>query len=582
MAESGLFVTHIDFPTPGSSVTGQLPMGSGQESLGGTAAQGRVTNRSSAGTLKNFYANVTTNSNTNTVTLAVRINGSVANLSISVTSGTTGVLSDLSGSDAVADGDTFNHTAAFGASGVAFACLLGVQYETSGQFIFQPGAGIGGPVTQSTASTSYFSSSAGRISLSTSENVSRHSAIGATTISKLQFQVSANARSTSTVIISRNNGADGNQTATVTASSTGLFEDTSNSDSVSDGNYYSTKYTLGTGSGSFTIRFNSYRVQTAGESQCIIYGGTGFALAAAASANRSFANNLKTGGAPVPMGARASNLYADISANTVSAASSITLRIAGSNTALTASITANTTGRFIDTTHTVQMAAADLIDVNVTAGGTGTTLTVREYGMLVNAYATRDMTGTLAADASTIAGTAKVNHTMTGVLAAGASTIAGQMYQGLHMTGVLQAGSSSIAGTATLVHTLVGVLQAGSATITGDLDIPASLVTMEGVLVAGSATMAGIMTVGGPLAALDEFYLLGGIYNLRIAHPDPGLIVQLQTTVLGSGTWIDVSIPVIGDYDTHLELPPGNYRFVSNVVGSVTKSLVPIFRRGPL
>tara|TARA_R110000868_G_scaffold24342_2_gene96276 strand:+ start:5196 stop:5594 length:399 start_codon:yes stop_codon:yes gene_type:complete len=131
------------------------------------------------------------------------------------------------------------------------------------------------------------------------------------------------------------------------------------------------------------------------------------------------------------------------------------------------------------------------------------------------------------------------------------------------------------------VHTLTGVLQAGAATITGALAIPASEITLTGDLQAGSATMAGILTVGDPLAPLEEFYILGGFYNLRIAHPDPGLIVQLQTEVLDSGVWIDVSIPVIGDYDTHLELPPGNYRFVSNVVGSVTKSLVPIFRRGP-
>lgn len=151
----------------------------------------------------------------------------------------------------------------------------------------------------------------------------------------------------------------------------------------------------------------------------------------------------------------------------------------------------------------------------------------------------------------------------------------------LDVSGTLAAGSATISGVLTVVHTLTGVLQAGAATIAGTLAIPASEITLTGDLQASSATMAGILTVGDPLAPLDEFYILGGIYNLRIAHPDPGLIVQLQTEVLNTGTWIDVSIPVIGDYDTHLELPPGNYRFVSNVVGSVTKSLVPIFRRGP-
>ena len=560
MAQNGAYFTYIEHVS-GSSVLGQTPMGAYHSTLSGTAAQHRVTDRSTPGDLKNFYANVLTNANPNSVTVAVRKNGSIGNLSISVPASTTGLLSDLTGTDSIADGDTFNHTVSIGASGAAFSVLCGVQYETTGQFAFQPAGGIAAGFNLSAASTASYAQTLGLLSPTTSESQRRFAALGAITLSKMQVYASANARSTSTTVASRNNGVDGNQAITITAGATGLFEDTTNSDSVADGEYYCVEFTTGTGTGNLTLRYASFRIETSVENWCPVYGSTGFALAAAATTQRAFVNNTLTGGAPVPYGARAAQLYVSVTANTVTASSTLTLRVNGTGTAVAATVPASTTGRFIDSTDTAPLAAGDLIDVEIAAGSTGTTLTVREYGLLIDAYKTIDNTGTLVAGAATMTGDLEVGHATSGALAAGSATMSGAI---------------------TVVHTLTGALQAGAATITGALAIPASEITLTGDLQAGSATMAGILTVGDPLAPLDEFYILGGFYNLRIAHPDPGLIVQLQTEVLDTGTWIDVSIPVIGDYDTHLELPPGNYRFVSNVVGSVTKSLVPIFRRGPL
>ena len=582
MAENGFFATYINYTAPGSSSLGQIPMGAVHDTLSGTAAQHRVTDRATAGTLKNFYLNVITNANVNSITVAVRKNGSIGNLSISVGSSVTGLLSDLSGSDSIADGDTFNHTVSTGASATAFIAIAGVQWETSGQFAFQPAAGLAAGTTFSTASTAFYLTTYGRLSANTTENFQRLAAIGATTISKLQVYVSGNGRSTDTTFVSRNNGGNGNQSVTVAGGATGLFEDTSNTDSVSDGNYFSIQGTTGTGTGTLTIRYASFKIATSTANWCPIYGGTGAGIAASASVQRAFVSNTLSGGTPVPYAARASLLYIDVTSNTVSAASSCTLRVGGSPTSLSASITANTTGRFADVTNIVQIVAADLIDADVTAGGTGTTLTFREFGMLLDAHKTLDTTAALAAQSSTMSGALEVEHPMTGVLQAQSATLAADLEVGHDIIAALQSQSASLSASLTVVHTITAALEAQSATLAGDLAVLTGVaVTVEGELNAQSAELAGILVVGGPLDTIRDFYLLGGRYNIRVAHPDPGLVIQLQQQIPG-GSWIDVSIPIIGNYDTSVALPPGTYRFIANVVGTPAISVAQIYRRGPL
>lgn len=70
-----------------------------------------------------------------------------------------------------------------------------------------------------------------------------------------------------------------------------------------------------------------------------------------------------------------SSLYVYISANTVSATSTYTVRKNGADGNLTVSVTASTTGAFTDVTHSDTVAAADKMGIKVVAGGTGTSIT---------------------------------------------------------------------------------------------------------------------------------------------------------------------------------------------------------------
>jgi hypothetical protein len=70
-------------------------------------------------------------------------------------------------------------------------------------------------------------------------------------------------------------------------------------------------------------------------------------------------------------------LRSNCTANTWTGATAVTLRLNGADTALTTTITASTTGIFVDNTHSVPVALNDLIDLAyTTATGTGS-ITVR-------------------------------------------------------------------------------------------------------------------------------------------------------------------------------------------------------------
>lgn len=72
--------------------------------------------------------------------------------------------------------------------------------------------------------------------------------------SNLYGYASANARTTTTTIKSRKNGADGNQSIAWTSGQTGAKEDTSNSDTLVDGDDYCYSFVTGSGSGAFDLQ----------------------------------------------------------------------------------------------------------------------------------------------------------------------------------------------------------------------------------------------------------------------------------------------------------------------------------------
>jgi len=78
------------------------------------------------------------------------------------------------------------------------------------------------------------------------------------TLDKLFVRVISNNCNGDTIITSRKNAAGGNQSVTIGASSSGVFEDNTNSDSVVDGDYLNSKIVCGGTSGTIDISLITY------------------------------------------------------------------------------------------------------------------------------------------------------------------------------------------------------------------------------------------------------------------------------------------------------------------------------------
>jgi hypothetical protein len=81
----------------------------------------------------------------------------------------------------------------------------------------------------------------------------------------------------------------------------------------------------------------------------------------------------------------ASSLYIRISANSVSATSTLNIRKNGADSSVTLSIGSNATGEFEDTLNTESIASGDLLNYKLVTGGSGTSLTPRAISSIFNA-----------------------------------------------------------------------------------------------------------------------------------------------------------------------------------------------------
>ena len=239
-----------------------------------TEAQAAQTMRGAA-TVRNFKVRVSSNSRTTTTTVRSRKNTANGNLSVSIGSTATGLFEDNSNSDSIADGDTycFQIVNGTGSSSQIIQYILAEMEMTSGNAANYYTALDNTLVSTSTASQTTYVPLCGDMTLVTttdSSNSTRCTIPVAGTCSKLQCYVSANARTTTTTVKFRKNGADGNQSVSIGSTATGLFEDASNTDTVASGDELGYSLTTGTGANTITVKRMSVKfVGTADETALI-------------------------------------------------------------------------------------------------------------------------------------------------------------------------------------------------------------------------------------------------------------------------------------------------------------------------
>lgn len=249
----------------------------------------------------------------------------------------------------------------------------------------------GTPVAIAQATTRFCSCAVTNISSRADESLSQIVYQTAGTFSKMFVRVTANTATTTTTIRLRINGADGNQTITVAAGQTGIFEDATNSDTITAGAKVGYQTTVPAGAGAITIGIFavifSADTDTVTRVAADIAGGAGFANASVSRFNPLVGETTSAVGAEastqtyIRKAGTLRNLEVYVRDNARTTTTTVRTRINGSNGTQVITIGAGQTGLFEDTTHTDAIAIGDNADY-VTETGTGTeTLTIEHFAV---------------------------------------------------------------------------------------------------------------------------------------------------------------------------------------------------------
>lgn len=367
--------------TQAASIVRYFFPGSGSLVVNSTEANRAIKCRS-AGVCSKLFIEVIASSRA--ASLRFRKNGADGNQLVSVPSSTTGSFEDASNTDSLADGDTYDYQLTTGSGGTSFTfsamshlyaattntvqCLCGSIGNNIGATEVVPLNGQQGGTTEAGIQSRITTSLGG-------------------TFKKFQAYVSTNTRDGACPVVFRHNGSDA-VTFSITASTTGYFEDTSDTEAVDYLDVCSWTVTRGGTTGNCAIQFLVVRFETTNdEFMLITAGGTnsqGPSVSTYYTIMGSVANGSTTEGdsrIPARMAFSLHYLRTYLQTNSISAASSMMLRIDGADSSVTVGIDASTTGEFEDVTAPAGVAASSEICVRLTTGGSGTALAFRNFQM---------------------------------------------------------------------------------------------------------------------------------------------------------------------------------------------------------
>ena len=353
-----------------------------------TEAENQVTIYT-AGTFSFMSVLVGTNTSNGTVTMKFRKNLADGNQLISVGAGLTGEFFDTTNSDTVVSGDEVNYTFINAGTGDVEMYLTQIQFSATSNTVTKVIANES--VSYTAASTTYYTALFARVSSQTTDEARRqHKLRSNGTLRNLFVIATSNARSTTTVIKSRINSADGNCSVSIGASATGFFEDTSNSDSLSSGDLVNSSVTTDTGTGALNITCISYEFETTNFSSILGSSSpSGRTLAQGTTRYSFLCGDMDTGLTATESNTQldtknnftASNMFCYLSANTIVGNSTMGFRKNSGDGNQSISLTGLTTGLFEDSSNTDTVITTDVVNYKFVGGAAGTSATIILTGL---------------------------------------------------------------------------------------------------------------------------------------------------------------------------------------------------------
>ena len=334
-----------------------------------------------AATVGEFRSCIATNTTAVTSTIIVRKNATDQTPTVTYTSGQTGEKQDTSNSFSVADTDLIDiaSTVPNDASGSklilhrGFSLMLDTDDDTQTDSLFGV-AGVG--VGFSAANTTSYVYAGNPADNATTERTVR--ILRDYTSQRLAAHFSANLNSGAVTIRSRVNSANGSQSITFSAGETGLKEDTSHTDSLTNGDEFALSLTTAVGgSGAITAYLLScWMTSSDGRWEAVAGSKTGRTVTSATVYYSGIMGRmlLQTPESNVSdrigFGADLTDFRCYVSANSATTDSVANVRVEAADSALSVTYTTGQTGLKTDT-DLVAVATDDLITYSYTLGTSG-------------------------------------------------------------------------------------------------------------------------------------------------------------------------------------------------------------------
>lgn len=293
----------------------------------------------------------------------------------------TGSVEDATNTDSLTTGDTFN--VGYTDTGTnSTVSVIAANIEFASGFGWYQGAANNDSVVFDVPSETRYLPLAGNIVLdgSTSEAQAGLKCRGATQMTALQVYASSNARTNTSTVKNRINGADGTGVCTIGAGVTGLITSTGLTDTIADGDTINASLTLDTGVEDLRLTLVCATLKSSDSAQDL-FAGRVSGIARTAGATQHYqpiagfmsgisASETEWQVAPKFAGT-ISNLRAYLGANTYG--SDATLHVMKNGvSALTCTLTASGgAGWYENTSDTLSVAATDTITYGIDGGGSG-------------------------------------------------------------------------------------------------------------------------------------------------------------------------------------------------------------------
>jgi hypothetical protein len=371
----------------GQADTTTIALSGGAFAVAATAEANSQCPLNKAGTLSNLAININTTGTTRSITM--RNNGANGNQTVAIADGAGGIHEDAVNTDTIAAADKLNTVLNEAGTNPTVYWIRYLFDATSNHVAYYGRQGAIGFSTASTTAYGLLSGGTGGNFTTTIGNA-QQTIRAPGVLSRFNVFISANNRTTTTTISTNIGGSAGNGTVSVTSGATGLFEDATNTDTVSSGSLVCIEIVTGTGTETITVQRAGVTLENTTDDKNDLFAGAVVSRSASATVHylplcggSTLAVTTESQPAVThSFSGTVSRLRMYLSANTLSGGNgTVRLRKGGTDGNQVLTLTAATTGLFEDTTNTDTFVGSDTVNLSIVDAASSGSITATHWAV---------------------------------------------------------------------------------------------------------------------------------------------------------------------------------------------------------